>query len=154
MWLCVTQLSGVSIFLLLINSSPIWTIYVLLKTWNPCIVNNPLLPVYNYEGKISEESRNKFRISCWLYVILKLKRSKSSPISLFISFPTWTLKNLNLISEDSKTNLFVTIFVMILLLDEWAEEESSIVYEVGRVLCQVQHQKIEIQAHNTARDWH
>jgi hypothetical protein len=41
---------------------------------------------------------------------------------------------------------------MILLLNEWAEEESSIVYEVGRVLCQVQHQKIEIQAHNTARD--
>lgn len=38
---------------------------------------------------------------------------------------------------------------MILLLNEWAEEESSIVYEVGRVLCQVQHQKIEIQAHNT-----
>jgi hypothetical protein len=110
------------------------------------------IPVYNYEGEISKESRNKFRISCWLYVILKLKRSKSSPISLFISFPTWTLKNLNLISEDSKTNLFITIFVMILLLDEWAEEESSIVYEVGRVLCQVQHQKIEIQAHNTARD--
>lgn len=46
--------------------------------------------------------------------------------------------------EESSTNLFVTIFVMVLSLDEGAEEQSSIVYEVRGVLCQVQHQKIKI----------
>jgi len=38
---------------------------------------------------------------------------------------------------------------MVLSLDKRAEEQRRIVYEVRRVLCQVQHQKIKVQTHNT-----
>jgi hypothetical protein len=40
---------------------------------------------------------------------------------------------------------------MILSLDEGVEKYSSVVYEIARVLCQVQHQKIKIQTHRTGK---
>ena len=113
----------------------------------------------------------KMLIYWWFYMPNKCsdctwcKCSKKQPIIISLLISNMNYKNLNLICnihiwidsaerKKSRTDLFVTIFVMVLSLDKRAEEQRRIVYEVRRVLCQVQHQKIKVQTHNTAIDWH
>lgn len=48
-------------------------------------------------------------------------------------------------------NLIFAISIMILPLNSTTEEHGSIVDEIRRVLCQIQHHEIKIQSHHTKK---
>ena len=51
--------------------------------------------------------------------------------------------------EPKNTNLSNSIFLTVLPLDSRAKVENRVVYQIRRMLRQVEHHEIEVQPHNT-----
>ena len=51
--------------------------------------------------------------------------------------------------KKAQTNLFIAIFFIVLLLNNWAKVKGSVVYEIRGVLYQIQNREVEAQPHHT-----